>query len=915
MIELRLLGGVEFRATNGRNPELILAHEKSFALLAYLAAAHPFGSHRRDSLVALLWPELDQEHARTALRKALHGLRRTIGADAIVSAGDETIGIADAVLWCDVRAFDDAVRGNRPADALALYRGDFLPGRSLSDAPEFERWVDRERQELRASAVRAAWMAAEESERAGKATDSIQWARRALRLAPDDEHGARKLIALLDRLGDRAGAIRVYEQFERYLASELEVAPSLETASLIARIRSSSPPRLSIRSNASGHTTPSIVGEFDTADGYAEAMNPALDSARVLDTSKPTEAGVPTLSTRRAGWRVRAAWVIALVIALTVLSAVAATRHQPRPVVSLDNTHVAVMPLQNETGRPDLDFVGLEVQDWVSRGLQETGLARVYAVDKGVAGTAANAIGRGPGEDDRNSAASLGAGMIVRGRYYLRADSILLEVSIVDVGGGGTLATLAPVVGSTTDPTAAIDVIRRRTIAVLATHVDPALKQWASAASQPPSFEAYREFSEGQQAKNRDDYDAAIAHFLRAAALDSGYVYPILMAAQLVDEDSAAALLRTVRARHLRLAPFDNALADVLEAQLAHDFERAFDADQRLRRYVTPGSEWELEAATAIALNRPRVAMEIVKSVDLDRPPGVDDWKVFIPITNAYHLAGENEAMLALLRKEAVKWQHAAFIVVVEMQALAALSRPAEADSLWRTMLPNRPFEEKGIVMWVAWMGAREMRAHGSANAARRFAIEALDSLSTLPASSKFGDPMRWRMQVLREAGRPREAQRMAQAFAAKNPNDANMAAITAALSAELGDTASARRIEARLARWPAGSDPRDLLIPARARVAARAAAAGDKAEAVALLHAACDKGCGMFCEFSYPIFLHRSIRKSGKFDEPAPDGAKYFVPAGRQDKVSGWVRISGLRATSGPQGHPPSRRPGVGQA
>lgn len=840
MIKLRLLGGVEFRATNGRNPQLILAHEKSFALLAYLAAAHPFGSHRRDSLVALLWPELDQEHARTALRKALHGLRQAIGADAIVSSGDETIGIAEAALWCDVRAFDDAMRDDRPADALALYRGDFLPGTFLSDAPEFERWVDRERQELRATAVRAAWKVSEESERAGKTTDSIEWGRRALRLAPDDEHGARRLIALLDRLGDRAGAIRVYEQFERYLARELEVAPAPETASLIARIRSSSAPRAVPRANPDFHST------------------------TVLAASKPAEERVTQAPAPRTKWRIRAAWMLALVGALAALSAVTATRHALATSPSLGNTHVAVMPLENETGRSDLDFVGLEVQDWVSRGLQETGLARVYAVDKGGAGTAANANGRGPGDDDRNSAASLGPGMIVRGRYYLRADSILMEISIVDAGGGGTLATLAPVIGSTRDPTAAIDVVRRRTIAVLATHIDPELKQWASAASQPPSFEAYREFSEGQQAKNRVDYEAAIAHFLRAAALDSGYVYPILMGAQLVDEDSATALLRRVRARHLRLAPFDNAFADVLEAQLAHDFERAFDADQRLRRYVTPGSEWDLYAAAdAIALNRPSVAMEIVRSVDLDRPLALNHWEVFESVTNAYHLVGENEALLALLRKEGGQYRHAALFVTSEMLALAALSRPAEADSLWRTMLHNRPFEEKGIVMWVAWMGAREMRAHGSADAARRLANEALDSLSTLPASSKFGDPMRWRMQVLREAGRPREAQKMAQAFAAKDPNDANMAAITAALSAELGDMASARRIEARLAHWTAVSDPRDVLLP-RARLAA---ALGNQAAAVALLHAACDRGCLRF-EDLHAVLEFDKLRSYPPFQE-----------------------------------------------
>lgn len=845
MIELRLLGGVEFRAPHGRTPEQILAHEKAFALLAYLAAAHPFGSHRRDSLAALLWPELDQDHARAALRKALHGVRQSIGPDAIVSAGDETIGIADAAVWCDVRAFEEALRDNRPADALALYRGDFLPGTFLSDAPEFERWVDRERQGLRATAVRAAWMASEESERAGKAAEAIRCARRALHFSPDDENGARKLITLLDRLGDRAGAIRVYEDFERYLARELDVAPSRETASLIDEIRSSAAPRPELR-------------------GAKLASSTDLATTPAQPESQPTEEHLMPAQPSGKRWGSRATWVPTLVIALTVLAVVAATRHSSVPIAALDNTHVAVMPLENETGRSDLDFVGLEVQDWVSRGLQETGLARVYAVEKGVAGTAANANSRGPRDDDRNSVASLGAGMIVRGRYYLRADSILMEISIVDAGGGGTLATLAPVIGSTRDPTAAIDVVRRRTIAVLATHIDPELKQWASAASQPPSFEAYREFSEGQQAKNRVDYEAAIAHFLRAAALDSGYVYPILMAAQLVDEDSATALLRMVRARHVRLAPFDDAFASVLEAQLAHDFERAFDVDQRLRRYVTPGSEWDLYAAAdAIALNRPSVAMEIVKSVDLHRPLALNHWEVFESVTNAYHLVGENEALLALLRKEGGQYRHAALFVASEMLALAALSRPAEADSLWRTMLHNRPFEEKGIVMWVAWMGAREMRAHGSADAARRLAIEALDSLSTLPASSKFGDPMRWRMQVLREAGRPREAQKIAQAFAAKDPNEANMAAITAALSAELGDTATARRIEARLAHWTVVSDPRDVLLP-RARLAA---ALGNQAAAVALLHAACDRGCLRF-EDLHAVLEFDKLRSYPPFQE-----------------------------------------------
>src|SRR2546428_7450745 len=38
------------------------------------------------------WPELDQEHARAALRQALHGLRQGLGADVLTSRGDEEVG-------------------------------------------------------------------------------------------------------------------------------------------------------------------------------------------------------------------------------------------------------------------------------------------------------------------------------------------------------------------------------------------------------------------------------------------------------------------------------------------------------------------------------------------------------------------------------------------------------------------------------------------------------------------------------------------------------------------------------------------------------------------------------------------------------------------------------------------------------
>ena len=62
-------------------------------------------------------------------------------------------------------------------------------------------------------------------------------ARRAVELAPDDEASVRRLIRILDRKGDRAGALSAYEGFRLRLAAEYDAVPSPETEALLAAIR------------------------------------------------------------------------------------------------------------------------------------------------------------------------------------------------------------------------------------------------------------------------------------------------------------------------------------------------------------------------------------------------------------------------------------------------------------------------------------------------------------------------------------------------------------------------------------------------------------------------------------------------------------------------------------------------------
>jgi serine/threonine protein kinase/DNA-binding SARP family transcriptional activator/Tol biopolymer transport system component len=236
MIRLHVLGSLALSRDDGTEIVSVLAQTKRVALLAYLAAS-PAAYHRRDVLLAMFWPEQDDARGREALNTAISFLRRELGRNAIMSRGLDEIGLNAEMCWSDVGAFRAAFDVLSFAEALALYRGDLLDGFHADNAGPFEDWLERVRAQLRFDAARAARAAAEERERSQHHTTAISCARRALELSDDDERVLRQLLELLDRLGDRTGALVAYEAFERRLAEEFSAEPSAETRALIGRIR------------------------------------------------------------------------------------------------------------------------------------------------------------------------------------------------------------------------------------------------------------------------------------------------------------------------------------------------------------------------------------------------------------------------------------------------------------------------------------------------------------------------------------------------------------------------------------------------------------------------------------------------------------------------------------------------------
>jgi len=243
MIRFRTLGGLELSDSQGRDLHALLSKPKRLALLAYLASHNHHASRRRDSVVALFWPDMDAAHARGSLRQALRFLRRELGDGVLNGRSEEEIGFEPHSFECDAVTFERACDAGRLSEAMQLYRGDFLDGFYVAGgSAELERWIEGERIRLRQLAARAAAELSQHAEREGNLAQAVEAARQGVALDPDDEKGLARLIALLDRSGDRAGALSTFETFRRRLEKEYDATPSPETAARIQAIRTRQTP-------------------------------------------------------------------------------------------------------------------------------------------------------------------------------------------------------------------------------------------------------------------------------------------------------------------------------------------------------------------------------------------------------------------------------------------------------------------------------------------------------------------------------------------------------------------------------------------------------------------------------------------------------------------------------------------------
>jgi serine/threonine-protein kinase len=170
----------------------------------------------------------------------VHARASVLGPETLLSRGDEELALADGALWCDAVAFGQAEDEGRLAQALELYAGELLPGFHLPSARSSAAGSTtppgaaraRGRRRVGARDAPRARRAAHRGGALGAARGALRVGRRA-GAAPRD-HAARPL-------GDRAGALRLYDEFARRLRAEYEAEPSRETLAMAAALRTGAP--------------------------------------------------------------------------------------------------------------------------------------------------------------------------------------------------------------------------------------------------------------------------------------------------------------------------------------------------------------------------------------------------------------------------------------------------------------------------------------------------------------------------------------------------------------------------------------------------------------------------------------------------------------------------------------------------
>lgn len=235
---------------------LRLEMRKTLALLAYLSLSPQ--PPTRESLSTLFWPEFDQKHALSNLRRNLSSLVASLPPNLLTIDRDRLGLLKNNGLNVDVIQFRNLLaqrtqHGHPPHEictqcvpllekAFEIYRGDFFEGFNLKDCPEFDDWQFFTRENLREDFEEVLERLSLYYQNNGTWDKAISYTRFRLTLDRLNEPAQRMLIEQYFLSGQKNAALRQFDEYKQFLDQELGQTPEPELLKLVEEIKKAEPP-------------------------------------------------------------------------------------------------------------------------------------------------------------------------------------------------------------------------------------------------------------------------------------------------------------------------------------------------------------------------------------------------------------------------------------------------------------------------------------------------------------------------------------------------------------------------------------------------------------------------------------------------------------------------------------------------
>ncbi len=607
-----------------------------------------------------------------------------------------------------------------------------------------------------------------------------------------------------------------------------------------------------------------VIAPVTTVEAGDQESPPGEDERQVWpapDGGVEQRVGAALPGRPRARWLAlaMAAVVAAIAIALWLLLG---GQQAPAPDGTSDfvANRVIVVDFENRIGDPTFDDFGVQVADSITALLRQVGRLTV-ATNPFRSGRRAPLDPREPGgaASLRQIAEATRSGLVVTGACYVRGDHVVIRARIVDPWRNEVRQSFDAVSAPRSDPSPAVEELSQQVAGTLALHFENLVPLGLS---RPVALAAVQEYQGAMEHVRPGLWESALARLQRACEIDPGFH---LARGRLLRWYAAAGRYPEAE---VELAMLESRLSDMTRFDRAWvragraEFEgRPLDVLSALREAVelAPTSYWTRNkmGEWAISNNRPREAVEVLSGIPFDWTSGIAALvqRPFVNLCFAYHLLGDDEAVLRLAAESLEHFPDAMVFYGLQANVLGVMGRFEEMNRIVEESLAIRHHTRTSAGVSFHYT-ARELRAHGYREQSLALAERSVEWYRERPDEIQR-EPWFY-LAALNVAERWHDARDVAGQKARENPDDVQYFGLLGVLEARIGNTDGARRIAEKLLTSEEADPIAERLIrPERTYWrACIAAQLGERDEAMRLLQRSFAEGLRFSDEFHRDINL-----------------------------------------------------------